>query len=298
MRSKLQTLIDEKMVTVGKALRNLDSALARLDELLATDCSWASVEGEATFSSAMAKVCAAYAEIDGDTGSHRATPGCRGIVAVTPRVIAAAHCVNAAKGELIVACTGLRGNTSMKRLDQEGRPSWVSIHKHRLLLTALGRPNLNLFAAYRKIPILTGIPQRVRFGSRYGCSVGSVTRETIADQLRRRHDADSFEDLKKIDQLPKSETTLALRTNLCPYPFARVLFEGFNVQGRFFETITTIAPILYPAAGGAPTVLYAGLKSGPRQSRSGRKICPQQYLKTMRVHRYLRFMDEAERPGG
>lgn len=286
--------MDEKTVTVGKALRNLDTALAMLDDLLATDCSWASVDGEANFSAAMAKVRAAYAEIDGDTGDHRAMPGCRGIVAVTPRVIAAAHCVNAAKGELIVACAGLRGNTSVKRLDQEGRPSWVSIHKHRLLLTALGRPNLNLFAAYRKIPILTGIPQRVRFGIQYGYTVQPIARENIAARLRRRHDVDSFEDLRKVDQLPRSETTLALRDNSRPYPFARVLFEGFNGQGRTSEDMSTFVPILYPAAGVAPTVLYAGLKSGPRTSRSDRKICPQQYLRTMRVHRYLRFMNEAD----
>jgi hypothetical protein len=298
VRSKLQALMDEKTVTVGKALRNLDSALARLDELLATDCSWVSVEGEANFSTAMAKVRAAYAEIEGDTGEHRAMPGCRGIVAATPRVIAAAHRVNAAKGELIVACNGLRGHTSVKRFNQEGRPTWVSIHRSRLLLTALGRPNLNLFAAYRKIPILTGIPQRVRFGSRYGYSVGSVTRETIADQLRRRHDADSLEDLRRVDQLPRRETTLALRDNSRLYPFAGVLFEGFNGQGRTSEDMSTFVPILYPAAGVAPTVLYAGPRSCPRTNRTGRKICPQQYLKTMRVHRYLRFMDEAELPGG
>jgi hypothetical protein len=298
VRSKLQALIDEKTVTVGKALRNLDSALARLDALLATDCSWVSVEGEANFSTAMAKVRTAYAEIDGETGSHSAMPGCRGIVAVTPGVIAAAHCVNAAKGELIVACTGLRGDTSVKRFDQEGRPSRVKIHKHRLLLIALGRPNLNLFAAYRKIPILTGIPQRVRFGIQYGYSVQPIARENIAARLRRRHNVDSFEDLRKVDQLPRSETTLALRDNSRPYPFAGVLFEGFNGQGRSSETMSTAVPILYPAAGVAPTVLYAGPRSCPRTNRSGRKICPQQYLKTMRVHRYLRFMGEAELRGG
>lgn len=290
--------MEEKTVTVGKALRKLDSALARLDEHLATDYSWVSVDGEANFSTAMARVRAAYAEIDGDTGGHRAMPGCRGIVAVTPRVTAAAHCVNAAKGELIVACTGLRGKTSVKRLDQDGRATWVSIDRHRLLLTALGRPNLNLFAAYRKIPILTGIPQRVRFGIQYGYSVQPFAREDIAARLRRRHEVDSFEDLRKVDQLPRSETTLALRDNSRLYPFARVVFNGFNGQGRSFETISTIAPILYPAAGVAPIVLYAGLKSGPRQSRSGGKICPQQYLKTMRVHRYLRFMGETELRGG
>lgn len=284
----------EKTVTVGKALRNLDSALARLDELLATDYSWVSVDGEANFSTAMARVRAAYAEIDGDTGDHRAMPGCRGIVAVTPRVIAAAHCVNAAKGELIVACTGLRGNTSVKRLDQEGRLSWVNINKHRVLLTALGRPNLNLFAAYRKIPILTGVPKRVRFGIQRAYTVKPIAREKIAARLRRRHDVDSFEDLRKVDQLPRSETTLALREPSRLYPLARVLFEGFNVQGRSSETMSTVVPILYFAAGVAPTVLYTGPRSCPRTSRSGRKICPQQYLKTVRVHRYLRFMNEAD----
>jgi hypothetical protein len=286
--------MDEKTVTVGKALRNLDTALARLDKLLATDCSWVSVEGEANFSAAMAKVRAACAEIDGETAGHRAMPGCRGIVAATPRVIAAAHCANAAKGELRVACAGLRGTADVKRPDKDGRPSWVSIPRHRLLLMALGRPNLNLFAAYRKIPILTGVPKRVRFGIQRAYTVKPIAREKIAARLRRRHDVDSFEDLRKVDQLPRSETTLALREPSRPYPLARVLFEGFNRQGRTSEKISTIVPILYPAAGVAPTVLYAGPRGCPRTSRSGRKICPRQYLKTMRVHRYLRFMNEAD----
>jgi hypothetical protein len=246
----------------------------------------------------MAKVCAAYAEIDGDTGEHRAMPGCRGIVAVTPRVIAAAQSVNAAKGDLRVACTGLRGTASVKRPDQEGRPSWISIHRNRLLLIALGRPDLKLYAAYREIPILTGIPRSVRLGVQHGYTVQPIARENIAARLRRRRDVDSFDDLRKVDQLPRSETTLALRTNSRPYPFARVLFEGFNGRGRTLEKLSTVVPILYLAAGVAPAVLYAAPRSCSPTTRSGRKICPQQYLKTMRVHRYLRFMGEAELRSG
>lgn len=295
MRTKLRALIDEKSLSVGDALQNLESALANLDELLVSDYCWVAVDGESTSIAAIAKVRAAYNDMDDDEiGDRRAMPGCRGIVAVRPRVIAAAHRVNAAKVELKVACTGLNCRTAVKRPDQHGRLSWVKIGMHRLTVTALGRPNLNLFAAYRKIPILTGRPSRVGFTVSRTYTIYSTPREVIANRLRRRVDAESVEDLLRVQRLPQSEATLALLTIPRPFPFAGVWFDGFDAQGRCYLGLSTPMPILFLAAGATPTVSYAPAKAGRSREQSARAVCPEPYLKTMRVHRYFRYMNEAE----
>jgi hypothetical protein len=295
VRSNQRALLDEKTVLVGNALRNLESALAGLDELLSTDHSWVSIDGESTSSGAMAKVRTALTEMDDDESRDRKSiPGCRGIVAVTPRVIVAAQRVNAAKVELKAACTTLRGPTSVKRPDHDGHLNWVRIYRQRLAVTALGRPNLNLFAAYRKIPILTGQPRRVRFSFTASYMIRSMPREVIASRLQRIDDPDSIEDLLRVQRLPQSETTLALLKTPLPFAHATVSFDGFDAQGRCHLFLVTAMPILYLAAGPAPTVYYARPRTRPPRRSPARAICPDQYLKTMRVHRYSRYMNAAE----
>lgn len=210
---KVRARIEEKAKPIGSALRRLDSALAGLDTLLATDCRWVSVDDESTAIAAMGKVRAALTEIDDDDiEDRRAMPGCRGIVAVTSRAIAAAHRVNEAKVELKAAFFGLRVTAIAKQPDQDKRVRQAPPGMHRLTLTALGRPKLNLFAAYRRVPILTGAPRRVGFTDQQTYKICRTPRETVANRLRRRADADAVEDLRRIERLPQSEDTLALLT--------------------------------------------------------------------------------------
>ena len=50
----------------------------------------------------------------------------------------------------------------------------------------------------------------------------------------------------------------------------------------------------YLAAGTTPTVSYAPTNVCRKEDRSVLAVCPEQYLTTMRVHRYFRYMNEAE----
>jgi hypothetical protein len=163
-----------------------------------------------------------------------------------------------------------------------------------VVLERIGRPNLNMFAAYRKVPILTGAPRRVGFSITRCYTVYPTPRDTITNRLSRRADAESIDDLGRIQQLQQRETTLAHLVNARLYPCASVAFDGFNIQGRFHENMLTGLPILYVAAGATPTVSYAPAKRGPPRKCSVREVCPDQYLKTMRVHRYYRYMNAQE----
>lgn len=295
-RKKRRDLTVEETIPLGNAVRHLDSALARLDELLASDYRWVSVGDESSPSAAMAKVRAAYTEIDGDPSpDRRALPGCRAIVAVTPRVIAAACSVNNAKTELQAVCKGLRGMVYVGMTCRNDRvtrnPSRLS-----LALEAVGRPDLNMFAAYRKVPILTGAPRRVVLTIRQSRAVYRTPRDTIANRLRSRSDADSIDDLSQIQQLQQSEATLALLTTSRPFPEAGVWFDGFDARGRSYFNFATGMPIIYVAAGATPAVEYKGSTHSPSRKPVVVSVCPNQYLKTMRVHRYLRYMEEAEQP--
>lgn len=298
LTNEARARVEENAEAVASALRKLDSALADLDALLATDCRWMSVDGESTSSAAMVKVRAALTEIDDDDiEDRRAMPGCRGIVAVTLRTIAAAHRVNAAKVALKAACSGLIGLVSVKRPAPDGLLRKVRIGMHRLTVIALGRPNLNLFAAYRKVPILTGAPRRIGFADQPHYTIYRTPREVIANRLQRRADANSVEDLLRVQRLPQSEVTLALLTTRRTFPNASVWFDGFDAQGRGHVNLLTPMPILYLAAGATPAVSYRRASAGSPRDCSVRAVCPVQYLTTMRVHRYYRYMNAAETNG-
>lgn len=298
LTNEVRARVEENAVTVGCALRNLDSALAALDELLATDCRWASVDGESTSSAAMAKARAAFTEIDDDNiEDRRSMPGCRGIVAVTSKAIAAAHRVNAAKVALKAACSGLHYSVLVKQPAQDGHLTHIYIGMLRLTVTALGRPNLNLFAAYRKVPILTGVPRRIGFADQRQYTIYRTPREVIANRLQKRADAKSVEDLLRVQRLPQSEVTLALLTTRRTFPNAGVWFDGFDAQGRSYVNLSTPMPILYLAAGATPAVSYRRASAGSPRDCSVRAVCPVQYLTTMRVHRYYRYMNAAETNG-
>lgn len=295
---RVRARIEKEAKPIGSALRRLDSALAGLDTLLATDCRWVSVDDESTAIAAMGKVRAALTEIDDDDiEDRRAMPGCRGIVAVTSRAIAAAHRVNEAKVELKAAFFGLRVTAIAKQPDQDRRLRQAPPGMHRLTLTALGRPKLNLFAAYRRVPILTGAPRRVGFADQRHYTIYRTPREVIANRLQRRADANSVEDLLRVQRLPQSEDTLALLTTRRTFPNAGVWFDGFDAQGRSYVNLSTPVPILYLAAGATPAVSYRRASAGSPRACSVRAVCPVQYLTTMRVHRYYRYMNAAETNG-
>jgi hypothetical protein len=259
-----------------------------------SDSRWVSAEGESASAAAMSKVRAAFREIDShDQIDRRALPGCQGILAVTAKVVTAANDVNSAKHGFQAACAGLRGivYSRLPNCNQPGRSIRTGLS---VVLERIDRPNLNMFAAYRKVPILTGIPRRVGFSVNNAHTVYPTQRDAIVNRLRRRVDAESMDDLGRVQKLPEFETTLALLTNFRTYPYASVSFDGFNAQGRCHSGMLTGLPILYIAAGATPTVSYAPAKSGPPRKCSVREVCPDQYLKTMRVHRYYRYMNAQE----
>lgn len=285
----------EETAQLRHALQNLDAALACLDDLLTTDYRWVSAEGETSPSTAMAKIRAVYALIEGEhMPDQRALPGCRAIFAVTRNVVAAACRLNVAKAELQSACKGLSRRRSIGRSHWNGRVTYVR-SSLSLALEAIGRPNLNMFAAYRRVPILTGAPLRAAFSTRQCYTVYRTPRDTIAKRLRGRCDADSIEDLGRIQQLPQFEARLALLTNVRPFSNAHIRFDGFDTGGRTYIDILTEMPIIYAAGSAPPEVAYSVDGGGPARKAKERAVCPDQYLKTLRVHRYLEYMEEAER---
>lgn len=297
MTKQRQHLTAAETVLLGTALRQLDSTLARFDELLASDHRWVSVEGESLPSLAIAKVRAAYNEIDGDPlPGRKAKAGCRAIVAATPKVIAAACNVNTAKADLQVACKALREKVYVGRTSCNDHAG-CNRSKLSLALEAVGRPDLNVFAAYRKVPIVTGAPRRVRFSIEQFRKIYRMPRDTIASQLRNRPDVDSIEDRIRVQRLPELESSLALLSSSHPFPQVQFWFDGFDASGRSYHLMATGMPIIYVAGGVTPTVVYTGERDGPARRSPALTVCPDQYLKTMRVHRYLRYMEGAERRG-
>ncbi len=130
------------------------------------------VDGATDDRDALRHVCEAYRKIDYDMEDEvNETLDCLGVVGVSSEVLTRAEQVNEAKAELKRVCLPLsRLRTRVPRKATKDAPESAGegadtemIQTTRAVLRSLQRSDLNLTAAYRKIPILGAPPRSITY---------------------------------------------------------------------------------------------------------------------------------------
>jgi len=283
---------EAEKLTIAAALRDLDRALDLLLQALMHQGALASAEGARTDKEALRLICNAYAAIayepDQDVND---TPVCLGVVGGSATVIGRAEDVNAAKAKLREACKGIQNQrVRVPVKDGQGGRIVKSLPLVRVLLRELQRSDLNLLAAYRKIPLLTGRVARVAYVRARTRPVYRKTREEIARLLSRLDHPGVDADRARLARLPERETHLALVKERYTNVRANVWFKGLDARNRGRVQVSAELPLLYPLGRSKeiPDIRYPSTEEGaPTEARYRvGKLDNEPFFQTLPVYRY------------
>jgi hypothetical protein len=275
---------------VAKSLTTLEASIARLVDALSQDAVSVQVENAASDRSAVRRVCEAYSTIDYRMDDDvNFSVVCLGVVGVNAELLKRAQAVNRAKLQFKTLCTPLQGIRVRIPVKGEKRPT-KAIPAIRVILRNIQRSDLNLLAAYRKIPILDAAPATVTYTRAHTRSVYRKTIDEIADLLSNIQSPAAVADREKLTILDRRITHLALVKQRYENIRANVLYSRLDSRGRGRIQITAELPLLYakgrrpePPEVSFPTDV-AGLES-PRRTRES-KLEGQPFLRSLPVYRY------------
>jgi hypothetical protein len=231
---------------IAIALSTLETSVGRLVEELAHDAASIQIEPNPSEKSPVRQVCEAYSAIDyGMNDGVGFSVVCLGIVGATPEIVRRAQAVNSAKAQFKAMCTPLYRIRTRIPVEGEHSPA-RAVAVIRVILRDLQRSELNLLAAYRKIPILESVPKTVTYTR---ANTRSVYRKTIAEihaLLNRREGPTTAGDRERLALLDRRETHLALVKERYQNIRANVLYAHLDTRGRGRLQLSAELPILYP----------------------------------------------------
>ena len=277
---------------IAAALRDLEHALDRFVQALAHETGPVSAEGARSDADARRRICEACAAIDyAQDDEVNQAPTCLGVVGVSAAVIDRAEAVNEAKARLKAVCAPLQ-NARVRVPVKDGQGGQVvkSLPLVRVILRELSRADLNLLAAYRKLPVLTGRVIRVAYTR---ALTRAVYRKPVAD-IRAMLEASlrpaATDDLERLRRLPAQETHLALVKERYTNLRANVWFDGLDSRNRGRVQVIAELPLLYPVGRNRqpPEIAYPTPDDVARTSPKPRagKLEPEPFLHTLPVYRY------------
>ena len=285
--------LDSHKPAVAKALLQLEKNLERLTAALAHRDAWICVEERVRAGAALERICQAYATItyamDDDANQ---SPVCLGVVGASAEIVALAERVNSAKATLKSVCVPLQRISTRVPVKGEGGPT-KPIPAIRAVLRSLQRSDVNLLAAYRKIPILAAPPKSVTYTRARTRAVYRKTIEEIGDLLQNLDGPEATRDRERLSSLARSERDLALVRDHYDNIRANIVYERLDKRGRGRVQIAAELPLLYAQGRHphAPDVTFPRpVEEGndtPRRVRRS-KIEPEPCLMTLPVHRYTR----------
>lgn len=287
--------------SVAAALRDLERTLERFIASLSHEEVLASAEGSTSSRESLRRICDAYASINyaSDDESNE-SPVCLGVVAVNAAVIAQANDVNTAKARLRAELSALRPHrVRVPVKDGQGGRVVKSLPLVRVILRELQRSDLNVLAAYRKVPVLTGRVSRVAYTRALTRAVYRKSRTEIAALLDASNRLTAAEDLARLRALPTRETHLALVKDRYTNTRANVWFDGLDNRNRGRVMIAAELPLLYPRGRSTelPEIRYPDPADSARStpiSRTG-KLEPEPFLNSLPVYRYRPTPDRRHR---
>ena len=272
---------------VAKALLTLETSIERLVDALAHRPVLASIEGT-TDNTAVRRACEAYSAIDYETDDDVGdSVVCLGVVGAPTDVLKRALAVNDAKLQLKTLFAPLQ--RVRVRVPIKGSQT-KAISALRVILRHIQRSDLNVHAAYRKIPILGVPPKTVTYTHANTRSVYRKTVAEIADMLFNINSSAAAGDRERLLNLHRSVSHLALVRYRYQNIRANILYCRLDSKGRGRMQISAELPIMY-ATGRSPAlpeILFPAetndLKKQGRMRQS--KLAPDPFLRSLPVYRY------------
>jgi hypothetical protein len=281
---------EQERVNIVETLRALERSLDDLVQALSHE--QVTIQSMTTDQHQSLKfICDALTEIDlAMDGAPNQSPVFVAVVGVSEPVIGLAERINALKGSLRTACAPLQ---QIRRRVPKRDGGTESIPVVRAILRSIQRSDLNLLAAYRKIPILPTHPLSVSYTSARTRAVYRKSVDSIGDLLNQSESPAALRDREKLQSLPADETHLAIVRGHYENIRANVVFSGTDPQGRSRVMIPAELPILYlkEASPAQPRVRFANAAANDgNESRRSResKLAPEPWLESLPAYRYLR----------
>jgi hypothetical protein len=275
---------------VARGLSALEASIASLTDALAHAVISIEVEAATDGGSPIRRVCEAYSAIDyrmeDDVGTSVV---CLGVLGISTEILRRAEAVNAAKAEFKAICTPLQGIRI--RIPVKGAASTTkAIPALRVILRNIQRSDVNLLAAYRKIPILDAPPASVTYTRANTRAVYRKSIEEVDDMLRNLEGPAAMADRARLDTLNRRETHLALVKARYQNIRANVLYARLDPRGRGRIQISAELPLLYAKGRRArsPEVRFPAVAEAtdpPFRVRQA-KLDPTPFLRSIPVHRY------------
>ena len=273
---------------IAKALTTLETALERLTEALSHRPVSAIIDGTTSDRGAIRRACESYSAIDYEMDDEIGdSVVCLGVIGAQSDVVKRAQAVNVAKAELKALFAPLQ--RVRIRVPVKGSAT-KAIPALRVILRHIQRSDLNVNAAYRKIPILSSQPATVTYTRAHTRAVYRKTVEQIADMLSNVSSPAAIADRERLSNLDRRTTHLALVRYRYENIRANILYARLDPKGRGRVQISAELPIIY--AIGRRTELpevnlpvEAGTEDRPQRIRES-KLEPQPFLRSLPVYRY------------
>jgi hypothetical protein len=276
---------------VARALTELETRLTRLVAALAHSPASAELEPSDAAGSALRRACEAYSAIDyrmEDAVGESVT--CVGVIGAGAQVLRLAVSVNVAKAALKNVCAPLQGIRIRVPVKGGASPT-KAIPVIRVLLRQIQRSDLNLLAAYRKVPVLSAPPASITFTRAHTRSVYRKAIGEIDDMLVNLGGPTAVADRDRLTTLDRRETHLALAKEHYRNIRANVVYARLDQRGRGRIQIAAELPILYCAGrhAGAPEIRFPPtIEPEALQRKRQSKLEAHPFLESLPVYRYMR----------
>ena len=280
--------ISDHRSSVAKALLTLETAIKRLVDALSHRPVFVNIEGSTPNRSAIRRACEAYSAIDYEMDDAVGdSVVCLGVIGVQSEVLKRAQAVNAAK----IALKALFAPLQRVRIRVPVKGSTTkAIPALRVILRNIQRSDLNVNAAYRKIPILAAPPASVTYTRANTRSVYRKTITEIADMLSNIHSSAAAADHERLLTLDRSHTHLALARYRYENIRANVLYSRLDSRGRGRIQISAELPLMYATGRHPqqPEVHFPVRIENPNEPQRTRasKLEPLPFLNSLPVYRY------------
>ena len=279
---------------VACALRDLERRLAQLMQALGHTATWCRVMDTEHSGDGLRQIIAAYGGIDLAMDSAvNVSPVCLGVLGVEAHVMQLVLAVNAAKEELKAVCAPLqRIRTRVPVPKQADGSTTRALPVVRVVLRMIQRSDLNLLAAYRRIPVLLDTPKRVVYTRARTRSVYRMPVAAVQALLENSDKPGAVDDRARLRLLSAHDTHLGLVRPY--YENIRANVTYLNAMGGARNSqIAAELPLIFVTDSSKPwpEVAFPDTRDAtnvtPRKSRTAR-LDSVPYLASLPVYRYVR----------